>query len=555
MRILRSVALTAAACLSACSSKDSGGDPPDLIPEVPATYHADIRPLLEANCTVCHVAGGIGPYALDTFDAAKTYGPIALAAVESGRMPPWMPSADCRHYENERILSEAQKSALRSWVKNGMLEGDPADYRPLTQTQPSSLVEAGPPSLTLEPGNSYIPKTERPDDYHCFPLAHEFDEETYLVMTNVEPEHPELVHHVIIYLVQPQYVPQLEQLDAQEEGEGYTCFGGPGTASPQNIGAWVPGSVPAMIAGDAAIRIAKGSRLVMQMHYNTLTAPPTADKTKLAMWFRDTQPAFLLNVQAFPHLGLELPAGEGNVHESRMFTNNTGSTWTAAAAAPHMHLLGTRIAMTAVRPAGEECIIDIPRWDFNWQQSYRFKDGTIDIAPGESVRLDCWYDNSSANQPIVNGTQLQPRKVNWGEGTLDEMCLGFLALVEPYAPLPEPGTVCTADFQTCYDGCIQSSLTPRTACALQCSQSVSSCAMCVPFGIGQCVVDDCPKVVGDMVECTDNCRSAPSPNECIRSQCLGNIIAFDTCAKPKIIAGDCDAFVSGCGVDLRAGVQ
>lgn len=537
--------------LAAFGCSSSSMPPNEQAPVDPATYQRDIRAVLEANCTVCHVAGGIGPYPLDSYEAAKQYGPLALAAVESGKMPPWMPNGECRHYENERVLSADQKAQLHSWVAGGMIEGDPADYRPLTKTTGASLSEMGPPSAVLAPSTAYTPKTERPDDYHCFPLDYEFNEETYLVMTNVHPEHPELVHHVIIYLVPPQYLPQLATLDAQEAGEGYTCFGGPGTGQPQNIGAWVPGSVPAKIDGDAAIRIPKGSKLVMQMHYNTLAAGSAPDKTELEMWFRDTQPAYILNVVGFPHLGIDLPAGEANVHETRTFTNTTDRPWVAGAVAPHMHLLGTRIAMTAVHANGEECIIDIPRWDFNWQQSYRFQGGgVVTIAPSESVRLDCWYDNSASHQPIVNGVQLEPREVNWGEGTLDEMCLGFLATVEPYAPLPAPSDECPS-FQNCYDGCIQSITMPRTGCALQCAnQSGPACGACVGMGIGVCVLDDCPKVVGDMVECADGCNSAASPDQCVRTQCLGNILDFDQCAAPKIESNACDVFVSGCGVDL-----
>ena len=58
---------------------------------------------------------------------------------------------------------------------------------------------------------------------------------------------------------------------------------------------------------------------------------------------------------------------------------------------------GQRIKVTAVYADGtEQCIIDIDDWDFGWQQSYNFlPDEWITIAPGDSVRLDCVYDNSA----------------------------------------------------------------------------------------------------------------------------------------------------------------
>ena len=42
-----------------------------------------------------------------------------MAGVEAGRMPPWQPSPDCRSYEGERIMSPADKGALRAWLDAG----------------------------------------------------------------------------------------------------------------------------------------------------------------------------------------------------------------------------------------------------------------------------------------------------------------------------------------------------------------------------------------------------------------------------------------------------
>jgi mono/diheme cytochrome c family protein len=540
MRILAHFALFI--LVASCSSNKE----PD-VPVSAATYQKDVRALYEAACTSCHTTGGIGPYPLDSYESAKLYGPIALAAVTSGKMPPWMPSADCRSYEDERRLSDTQIETLRTWVQGGMPEGDVADYRAVERPQPTIT---GTPDLVLSPETAYLPNSERPDDYRCFPLAHGFTQERYLIGTQVKPEHPELVHHVIIYLVMPQFVAQLDALDLSEEGEGYTCFGGPGAGSAQNIAGWVPGSVPSKIEGDAAIRVPAGARLVMQMHYNTLSAAPVPEKTQLEMWFRETQPSFLVNTRAFPHLAMSVPAGEPNVHVSRTFKNNSTQPWIAAASVGHMHMLGTRISLTAVRSTSEECILDIPKWDFNWQQAYRFANGeTVTIAPGESVRLDCWYDNSAANQAIVNGVQIAPRVVTWGEGTLDEMCLGYLSFVEPYTALPEPGSTCTT-FQTCYDSCI-GGLTPMAGCALQCAnQSGDGCTGCVIPGMIQCVLDDCPAIVGATLECLESCQGQPDTPACVRSYCGPSLLAFDGCVAPKMMDGTCDAFVSSCGTDL-----
>ena len=45
------------------------------------------------------------------------------------------------------------------------------------------------------------------------------------------------------------------------------------------------------------------------------------------------------------------------------------------------------------------------------------------VAPGDSFRIRCVYDNSAANQPVIDGVQITPTALSWGDGTLDEMCL------------------------------------------------------------------------------------------------------------------------------------
>jgi len=42
------------------------------------------------------------------------------------------------------------------------------------------------------------------------------------------------------------------------------------------------------------------------------------------------------------------------------------------------------------------------------------------------VRWACEYDNSAANQPLINGVAGMPADVVWGEGTTEEMCVGVL---------------------------------------------------------------------------------------------------------------------------------
>ncbi len=79
------------------------------------------------------------------------------------------------------------------------------------------------------------------------------------------------------------------------------------------------------------------------------------------------------------------------------------------------------------------CLVDIPKWDFHWQHLYMFEE-PVHVAPGQALRLTCAYDNSAANQPIIEGVARTPAEVRWGESSSEEMCVGILITIEDYQP-------------------------------------------------------------------------------------------------------------------------
>ena len=81
----------------------------------------------------------------------------------------------------------------------------------------------------------------------------------------------------------------------------------------------------------------------------------------------------------------------------------------------HMHELGRSFRME-LNPGSDDSIVllDIPRWDFHWQDRYQFVE-PIQVDFGDMLRISCHWDNSLSDDP---------RYVVWGEGTADEMCFG-----------------------------------------------------------------------------------------------------------------------------------
>ncbi|MCG3172718.1 MAG: hypothetical protein GMKNLPBB_00873 [Myxococcota bacterium] len=554
MRSMRLVVL--AASLFACSSTEKPAAGQDAAPPAPAvdggagvsasiTWHASIQPLMEQHCVSCHVEGGIAPFVLNAYESAKRNAGAVAGAVEAKRMPPWMPDPSCRRYQHERILPEADRQTILEWVKAGAPEGDPSQAPRKPQT---ASVERPKPTLVLNMKEAYTPDSSHPDDYRCFPLDHVFEKETYLAVVDVTPGQRSLVHHVITYLVEPAGVAAMEELDARDPGPGYTCFGGPRAGSNRNLGGWVPGYTQGAINTKAAQVIPAGSRIVMQVHYNTLTAKPAPDNTSVDLYLLDLPPEVELRTEPLANLGIQIEAGDANSKQVQKFYNDGSKPIRIAGVTPHMHQLGRELRVNVRRKdGGSTCLVDIPKWNFAWQQNYRFLPGEeVEVMPGDYMELECIYDNSAANQPVVNGERQPPRKVIWGEGTADEMCLNYIVTARPYEKKQGPEPVCK-DFNQCFDSCDDGA----SVCSLVCaSRSGPGCPRCVLTGLITCVQHDCSESGGPLITCIQNCSRNEAQEDCIENECGPLMPAFDKCVTPILKAGKCDSATAVCPAKL-----
>ena len=381
------------------------------------TYYKDTKPILDARCANCHVPGGIAPFALVTFADVQEHAGAVKAAVADRTMPPWMPADGCNDYVNDRSLTEEQIDVIVRWVDGGAAEGDPADEgAPLDVGDSRALSR-----VDLEVGmpDAYT-MVETPDEYRCFVLDWPESDTTYVTGMGVEPGNAAVVHHVIAFLAPPSRVDDVLALDAADDAPGYQCFGGPGFAGNEWVGAWVPGNTGYDYPDGTGIRVEPGSKIVMQMHYNSLTAGPQPDLTKIRL---KTDPSVSnvakiqpwANPQWLASDAMTIPAATSDVGHSfeqdpTLLTG--GEAILIHAPALHMHELGKTARLSVQRAGGgESCLLEIPAWDFHWQGTYPMRE-PVRLEPGDKLRVECTWDNPTM------------KDVTWGEGTGDEMCLG-----------------------------------------------------------------------------------------------------------------------------------
>jgi len=449
-----------AACFT--GSGPSSGQPDGSTAQV--TYYKDIAPILQDHCQQCHTTGGIAPFTLLTYDDAHANSDAMVADTQGKIMPPWgaQNTSECTTrygFVGDPSLSDDQIATIAAWHQGGDVAGNPADAPPPNNTVlPTDLPD---PYTALQPAVPYtLPATQTTDYFRCYVLDPQLTQTTWVTGTNVKPGNKTIVHHALIYSV-----PGTATIPPPTDGvpNQYDCFGGPGVPNPQLIGLWAPGGVPYQYPDSVAHPLDAGTKLIMQIHYHPhANASPDPDLTTFEFTTTTTTPQWAVGTILLGNYanavsngtGLEqppflIPADTDNVIRTMDTTLpaskipiEVGLLMVAA----HMHLVGVdeKITITRANPTQtdpqNECLLQVPQWNFNWQRGYQYDYGTDltklpQVGPGDLLQSRCTYDNTMNNaalaESLTEAGQKQTAPVDLGEQTTDEMCLGAFWYVYP----------------------------------------------------------------------------------------------------------------------------
>jgi hypothetical protein len=421
-----------------------GGSPAAAEASAP-TFWQDVAPILQSRCVTCHQAGGVAPFVLDEYESASRWSRAASAAVQARVMPPWLMTDDgsCQEFASSRYLSDEEIATIASWAEAGAPEGAPGAA--ITPPSTGHLDGATPyrtPDFVPEAAGDAL---ARFDEYRCFRVGAPLESSGYLTGYEVLPGNSTLVHHVLVMPVDPARVtgkgPTNEQviseLDAASpDRDGWPCFGAAGDGvEPEGIPVtWAPGMGPVRYPDGTGVRVEAGMIWVAQIHYNLAQEGVIgqADSTEIRLRLQETaeKPGLFDLPDPFLETLFEpepatLPPGQAHVPYTWEIGVDDYLAYTGSSELqlygvfPHMHELGRSMTIERVpaAAAGPECLGDVPRWDFNWQLFYFYRE-PVTLRAGDKLRVTCNFDTSSRTEATLPG---------WG--TQNEMCLAGLFLV------------------------------------------------------------------------------------------------------------------------------
>lgn len=315
------------------------------------------------------------------------------------------------------------------------------------------------------------------DDYRCFLIDPHVKVDSLITSVEFLPQQRKLMHHAILFQVSTQDLASAITLD--DNGKGWPCFGGTGVGSGFSsflttpwLSSWAPGRDRDVMPKGYATPIAKGDRIVIQIHYNLLaavdgkvkpdqssvriTAVPAKGSRLRALYAelvaapvelacptgvtgelcsRGKSLADLAmrtsSASAFEAAGLNLICGQSAFNPTPSTTSvcdkKITSNVSVLKATPHMHKLGTSLKLILNPGTPRETIIlDRPKYNFDDQSATVLKQ-PIKLKIGDTVRVVCTYDPKLRSM-IPELKKLAPRYVTWGEGSSDEMCLAVMGV-------------------------------------------------------------------------------------------------------------------------------
>jgi tetratricopeptide (TPR) repeat protein len=378
------------------------------------TFDREIAPIVFQQCAPCHRPGEAGPFPLLSYQDVKKHAQ-QIAVVTHGRiMPPWLPAPGRFPFADEMRLSPAQIALIQKWVEEGALEGNPQDLPPVPH-----FVEGwrlGQPDMVLKAEKPFILPASGDDRYWNFIFRVPIDSTRWVKAVEIRPGDRRLVHHANVLVDRTESARHMEM----EPGAG---FGGmeikvvSETFDPDShFLFWKPGTVPYTYPDGMALRLDKGTDLVLNTHLQP-SGKPEVIQPSLGLYFTD-KPATVhpMLLQLENDGKLDIPAGDKNFVVTDSFRLPVDVDLLAIY--PHAHYLGKDLQALADLPNGTtESLIHIPHWNLSWQAVYRYLQ-PVPLPKGTLITMRYVYDNSEDN---ISNPNHPPLRVKGGNRARDEM--------------------------------------------------------------------------------------------------------------------------------------
>jgi len=364
------------------------------------SYSKQVAPILEQKCAACHTEGGIGPFAMSSYEMVKGFSPMIREVLRTDRMPPWNVDPHVSKFADDKSLTPAEIKTVVHWIEQGAPRDGTTD--PMAVAAKKRVVQEfplGKPDLVLALPTYKIPAAGVVD-YQRPIVVNPLTEGKWVKASTYVVNQRQAVHHFLSGY--------LKDIPADGKGNesrwgasmGGYAVGAESTLWPKNVGTYLP----------------PGGAIGFQAHYTPFGKEVT-DASKIGLYFyKDGEkPDLVMRNSVVVDNTIVIPAGQARHKETAYL--NVPKDMLLYSAFPHAHYRGYASDFWVQYPDGtKKRLLAMPRYDFNWQREYTFAE-PLKIPAGSKLIANYWYDNSKANPANPDAS----KTIVWGDQSWEEM--------------------------------------------------------------------------------------------------------------------------------------
>jgi tetratricopeptide (TPR) repeat protein len=376
----------------------------------PVTFTADVEPLVQKYCAQCHHPGGPGPFALTTYQDARSHARQIAAVIQSRYMPPWQTEPGFGEFIGQSRPTDDEIRVFKRWAETGAPEG--AHRTAPTQSWPSDAWRLGQPDLVVTPAETFELPAGGTDVFRIFVIPVPIGTPRYVRGIEFLPGNARVVHHANLRIDR---TPRSRELDAKDPAPGYDGLLTRSALFPDgHFLGWTPGQAAPLLPKGLAWRLEPGSDLVVQVHMRP-GGKVEPVKPSVGFFFGVDPPVRNPAMLRLGRQNIDIAPGEAyTVEDSYTLPVEVD----VQAVQPHAHYRAREVRGLATLPDGStRWLIYIKNWDFRWQHLYRYEK-PFALPKGTVLSMRYTYDNSADNpqNPVS-----PPARALWGQRSAEEM--------------------------------------------------------------------------------------------------------------------------------------
>jgi hypothetical protein len=305
------------------------------------TFNDDVFPILKERCAKCHVAGGVAPMSLMTYEEAFPWAESIRAELVASHMPPATADGGFGDVTHAKALTPKEADVLLTWASGGNPRG--AIDQKLPAVDLKNDWTAGKPDAILQQPSEFTLAADKMEDALEFTVPTGISEARWVRIVDLLPGNPAIVRSATI-----------------------SVKGAPDVV----LARWLPGQDPQPPEGSAAFRLPANAELTVQVRYKktwSYEGKVLKDRSSIGLYF--AKGAGERELTSIAVASKDIPSAKG---QTFTFSQTLDRDVHALALSPDQVPDNLTLQVEAIRPDGSRA--PMIRFDTrpDWKRRYWF---------------------------------------------------------------------------------------------------------------------------------------------------------------------------------------